>query len=100
MSNPNRDDASSPVVRALGGIAGCLLFVAIVLGVGKRGHPLWAPARVLFLPAGVLMMLQAGLLAGRRSPPPAGVRPNRALAPGLFVCGVGMVGLGLEWPDP
>src|SRR3954454_19864020 len=100
MSSPNRDDASSPVVRALGGIAVALLFVAVVLGVGKRGHPLWAPARALFLPAGVLMMLQAGLLAGRRSFPLAGVKPTRALAAGLFVCGVGMVGIGLEWLDP
>jgi hypothetical protein len=93
------DDAPRPAVRVLGWAAlGCLL-VGTVLGYSKSGVPLWPGARVLLLAAGVLLMVQASVLGGRRAHPIA-VAPSRALAPCVFICGLGLAGVGLEHLDP
>ena len=93
-------DAPRAAVQALGwSILGCLL-IATFLGLSKHGNPIWDDARVFFLPAGVLLMLQSLILGGRRAHPIAAIPPNRALAPGVFACGLGSAGLGLEQLDP
>jgi len=93
-------DPPRPVVKVLGVlILGCLL-VALFLGLSKGGEPLWKPARVLFLPAGVLTMAQAALLEGRRGYPWMALAPGRFLEVSLFVCGVGLCGFGLAELEP
>jgi hypothetical protein len=93
------DDAPRLAVRALGWMALACLLGALVLGYSKYGEPLWKPARVLLLAAGVLMMVQAAVLGGRRAHPFVAIAPSRALAPGIFTCGLGLAGLGLEHLD-
>jgi hypothetical protein len=46
------------------------------------------------------MMLQSTLLDGRRAHPIVAVPSNPNFAPGLFTCGLGIAGLGLEHLDP
>jgi hypothetical protein len=100
MAGYERDDAPRPVVRVLGWIILACVTVGVLLGVSRRGEPLWADARALFVPGGVLMMLQSLLLGGRRGHPWTGIAPRPGLAAGIFVCGVGVLGLGLEHLDP
>jgi hypothetical protein len=89
-----------PVVKLLWWLTlGCLL-IAVFLGLSKRGEPLWTAARAFFVPAGLLMVLQSVLLDDRRAHPIIRIAPNRALAPGLFTCGLGVAALGLEHLDP
>jgi hypothetical protein len=77
-----RADAPRPMVRVLGWLMLACLAVAIFLGLSKRGEPIWEDARALFLPGGILMMLQSALLEGRRAHPMAAIPPTRALAHG------------------
>jgi hypothetical protein len=94
-----RDDAPRLVVRVLGWAALACLLVGVVLGYSKYGEPIWTDARVLLLAAGALMMVQATVLGGRRAHPFVAIAPNRALAPGIFTCGLGLAGVGLEHLD-
>jgi hypothetical protein len=96
----SEDEAPRPVVRALGWLSLACLFTGTILGVSKRGEPIWKDARVLFAPAGLLLIVEAALLGGRRAHPIVAIPPTRALAPGVFICGLGLVGLGLEQLDP
>src|SRR5215211_2777215 len=95
-----RDEAPRPVVQLLGWLILACLSAAAILGLSKHGEPISKDARTLFLPGGVLMMLQSTLLEGRRAHPMVALPANPALAPGLFTCGLGLAGLGLEHLDP
>jgi hypothetical protein len=88
------------VVQALGYLIMACLSIAVVLGLSKHGEPIWKPARALLLPGGVLMMVQSTLLDGPRVHPIVAVPPSPDLALGLFTCGLGTAGLGLEHLDP
>lgn len=49
-------------------IASALVFAGFLLGVSKHGQPLFARARELFIPAGLVLLLLIGVSARRRRP--------------------------------
>jgi hypothetical protein len=100
FGDPPEDEKPRPVVRALGWVILACLTGAAILGLSRYGDPVWRPARALAVPAGALMVLQSTLLGGRRAHPMVAIPAGPMLAPGVFVCGLGFLGLGLEHLDP
>jgi len=72
-----------------------LLAAAVLLGVPDKntGRTLWSPARVLFIPDGLVLTCLAGLCWRRRQP---------HAAAWLALIGLAMVGIGAHraWPGP
>lgn len=95
-----REEEPRPAVQRLGWTIIICVGVATFFGLSRRGEPIWDDARGLFLVAGVLAMIQAVLLGGRRSHPWRAIPPGRLLAPMHVVVGLGLLGIGLEHFDP
>ena len=78
----------------------CLLAAGTVLGLSRRGEPMWEPARVLWIPGGALLILYGVLVRNRVVRPH---RPDASIDMVTLVAGaVGLafMGVGLEHVHP